>query len=192
MAFLDSKSLATMGFRSLGDNVLISEKASLYGIAKISIGSNVRIDDFCILSAGENGIQIGNYVHIACYSSLIGKGLIMLEDYTNLSSRVAVYSSNDDYSGNFMTNPMVPEAFTNVDHRPVIIKKHSIVGAGSIILPGVTLGDGCVIGALSLVKKDCDPFGIYTGTPATKIKQRSHKLLQIEKTFFQHRRSEGR
>lgn len=54
-------------------------------------------------------MYIGNYIHIAVYSSLIGSGRITLMDYSNISSRVSIYSSNDDYSGNYMSNPMVPE-----------------------------------------------------------------------------------
>lgn len=184
MAFLTSKQLSGLGFRSLGKHVQISEKASIYGASRISIGGHVRIDDFCILSAGEKGIQLGSYIHIACYTSLIGKELIRLEDYAGLSSRVAVYSSNEDYSGNSMTNPTLPEEITNADHRPVVINKHCIVGAGSVILPGVTLGEGCVVGALSLVRKDCVPFGIYVGFPAKMIGRRSQRLLEVEKHFL--------
>ena len=56
MSFLTYKQLSKIGFLSLGENVLLSEKASIYNAPKIHIGSNVRIDDFCILSAGEEGI----------------------------------------------------------------------------------------------------------------------------------------
>ena len=181
MAFLTLMQLQNMGFRSLGTNVLISDKVSLYGVTNITIGSNVRIDDFCILSAGGEGIELGSYVHIACYCSLIGKAPISLGDFSGLSSRVSIYSSSDDYSGCSMTNPMVPEAYTSVDHRPVEIGRHSIVGAGTVILPGVTLGEGCAIGALSLVTKDCTAFGIYSGVPARLIKRRDQGLLELEK-----------
>ena len=188
MAYLSSKQLSRMGFRSIGENVLISEKASIYGAARISIGSHVRIDDFCILSAGQKGIRIGDYIHIACYTSLIGKETISLADFVNLSSRVAIYSSSDDYSGNFMTNPMVSAEYTNVDHRPVILNKHCIVGAGAVILPGVTLGKGCAVGAFSLVSHDCAPFCTYVGIPAKKIKLRNRRLLKVE-TLFRIRRN---
>ena len=47
--------LEAIGFAQLGENVKISKKASIYGAANISIGNHVRIDDFCIISAGEGG-----------------------------------------------------------------------------------------------------------------------------------------
>lgn len=74
MSFYSTDELRKLGFYSVGSNVRISRKASFYGIERISIGSNVRIDDFCVLSAGLGGITIGNYIHIAVYSSLIGAG----------------------------------------------------------------------------------------------------------------------
>lgn len=180
MAFLTEAQLAAMGFASLGSNVLISDKASFYGANRIQIGNNVRIDDFCVLSAGDGGIDIGNYIHIAVYSSLIGAGKITLSDFCNISSRVAIYSSNDNYSGEYMTNPMVPARYTNVTHDNVFLGKHVIIGSGSVVLPGVTLHEGVAIGALSLVTKDCEAFGVYIGSPAKKIKNRKQGLLEHE------------
>lgn len=180
MAFLTEQQLGALGFAELGRNVLISDKASIYGASRIRVGSNVRIDDFCVLSAGEGGIEIGSYIHIAVYSSLIGAGKITIFDFVNISSRVAIYSSNDDYSGEYMTNPMVPKEFTNVNHAPVFIGKHSIIGSGSVVLPGVTLNEGVAVGALSLITKDCEAFGVYIGIPAKKIKNRKKDLLSIE------------
>ncbi|UXL11577.1 acyltransferase [Enterobacter cloacae] len=181
MAILTREEIEQIGFASVGNNVFISTKASFYGTSKIHIGNNVRIDDFCVISAGEGGVYIGNYIHIAVYSSLIGSGRITLMDYSNISSRVSIYSSNDDYSGNYMSNPMVPTEFTNVMHAPVVIGRHVIIGSGSVILPGVVLGDGAAIGALSLVKDNCDNFYIYAGNPLKKIKQRTQSLLKKEK-----------
>lgn len=181
MAILTREEIEQMGFASIGDNVFISTKASFYGTSRIHIGNNVRIDDFCVISAGEGGVHIGNYIHIAVYSSLIGSGRITLMDYSNISSRVSIYSSNDDYSGNYMSNPMVPNEFTNVMHAPVVIGRHVIIGSGSVILPGVVLGAGAAIGALSLVKDNCDNFYIYAGNPLKKIKPRTQNLLKKEK-----------
>ena len=88
--------------------------------------------------------------------------------------------SNDDYSGEFMTNPTVPPEFTHVANAPVRIGRHVIIGAGSIVLPGVTLHEGAGVGALSLIKRDCESFGMYAGSPARPVGVRSRKLLEIE------------
>lgn len=180
MGFLSKQQLQEVGFKSVGENVLLSDKVSIYGADKITIGNNVRIDDFTVLSAGEGGIDIGNYIHIAVFSSLIGAGKITLSDFCNISSRVSIYSSNDDYSGEYMTNPMIPNELTNVTKAPVFLGKHIIVGCGSVLLPGVTLGEGCAVGALALVTKSFDEFNVLAGNPAVIIKKRKRNLLDIE------------
>jgi len=180
MAFLTIQQLNQLGLKSIGENVLISEKASLYNPSNISIGSNVRIDDFSILSAGKHGIQVGNYIHIACYTCLIGNGKITLNDFCNISSRVAIYSSNDDYSGEWMTNPMIPKKYTNIQEAPVYIGRHVIIGSGSVVLPNVKINNGVAIGALSLIKEDCEKNIIYAGNPAKMISQRKTNFIQLE------------
>ncbi|SMG15121.1 galactoside O-acetyltransferase [Marivirga sericea] len=178
MAFLSTEKLNEIGFKSLGENVMISDKVSIYNPKNIQIGSNVRIDDFCILSAGEKGISIGNYVHIACYVSLIGKELIDVQDYVGISSKSAVYSSSDNYSGEYLVGPTIPDQYKDVDHRPVIFEEFSLIGAGSVILPGVTVGRGTAVGALSLVVKSLDYWGVYIGSPVKFIKERKRDLIQ--------------
>jgi len=180
MPFLTENELKSMKFKHVGRNVNVSTKASIYCPENISIGDNSRIDDFCILSAGDKGIFIGEYVHIACYSSLIGKSKIIIEDFCNISGRVSIYSSSDDFSGACLTNPTIPAAFRKVINEQVILDKHVVVGAGSVILPGVVIGEASAIGALSLVSDNCEPFWIYGGVPAKKIKERKKDLLQQE------------
>jgi galactoside O-acetyltransferase len=184
MGMMSRELLEKVGFASIGENVMISDRATFYNVSKIFIGNNVRIDDFCVLSAGIGGIVIGNNIHIAVFSSLIGAGKITLSDFSNISSRVSIYSSNDDYSGEAMTNPTIPDLYTNVKHADVYIGKHVIIGSGSIILPGVILHDCAAVGALSLISRDCEAFGIYAGNPAKKIKERKRNLLELEKTFL--------
>jgi galactoside O-acetyltransferase len=183
MTFLSQAELTAIGFASLGKDVRISDRCSVYAPHRIHIGDRTRIDDFCILSAGDGGISIGSNIHIACYTSLIGAARIELHDFANLSSRVSIYSSNDDYSGEYMTNPTVLPEFTNVTAGPVVIERHVIVGAGAVILPNVRIGLATAVGALSLVKANCDPFSIYAGIPARRIKDRSPHVIALEQQY---------
>lgn len=184
MSFLNQEEIEKLGFKSVGENCLLSRKASFYNCSNIIIGNNVRIDDFCVLSAGKKGIEIGSFIHIAVFCSLMGNEKIILNDFSGLSSRVSIYSSNDDYSGETLTNPMIPDKYKKVTHAPVTLEKHVIVGSGSIILPGVCLNTGAAVGALSLVSKDIPEFEIHSGVPARKIKNRKRDLLITENKFL--------
>ncbi|VEI18119.1 putative lipopolysaccharide biosynthesis O-acetyl transferase WbbJ [Serratia plymuthica] len=184
MGYYSESELSDFGFKSIGTNVKISKKTSFYNCSNITIGNNVRIDDFCIISAGEFGVYFGNNIHMGVYSSIIGAGKVIVHDFANISSKVSIYSSNDDYSGNYMTNPTIPVEYTNVRHDSVVIQKHVIVGSGCVILPGVTLSEGAAIGALSLVNDDCEAFYIYAGTPIKRIKKRERGLLDLEREMI--------
>lgn len=184
MAILTVAQIKKVGFKNIGLNVRISDKASIYGAEHIEIGDNVRVDDFCVLSAGKQGIKIGSHIHIAVHSSIIGQGEVIISDFANISSRVSIYSSNDDYSGLSMTSPVIDNKYTNVKHDKVFIGKHVIVGSGSVVLPGSTINHGAAIGALSMVKAELDEFTIYAGCPLRKIKERKRDILDLEIEFL--------
>lgn len=181
MAYLDENELRALGFRDFGERVRVSRLASIHGAALISLASDVRIDDFCLLSASDGFFTIGHHIHIAAYASLIGHAAITLADFCNLSGRVSLYSSSDDYSGHSLTNPTVPDEFKRVEHAPIHLGRHVIVGAGPVILPGFNIGDGAAVGALSLVRHSLDPFGIYAGAPLRRIGDRARDLLELER-----------
>jgi len=181
-SFYTTIELEELGLKKYGINVLISKKASIYGASNISIGDNVRIDDFCILSGN---ITIGNYVHIAAASLLYGgEAGIKMGDLSTVSSRSAIYAVSDDYSGESMTNPTVKDEYKNIVNKPVRIGRHVVIGTNTTILPGVNIGDGTAIGACSLVIKDCDEWGIYVGIPVKCLNERSRKIIQLEKKFL--------
>jgi len=179
MAYLSQHALDQFGFQSLGENVRISTLASIYNPHLIRLGDNVRIDDFTVVSASEEPFSIGSFVHISTHCILIGRSALTMKDYSGLSGRVSIYTSSDDYSGEFMTNPTIPEKFTNVVSAPVVLGEHVIVGAGSVILPGVTVGIGSAISSLALVTKDVPDHAIAAGIPARKIKSRSKSLIDL-------------
>jgi len=181
--FYNHQELLNLGFASIGANVLISKKASIYNPGNICIGSNVRIDDFCLLSGK---VTIGSFIHIAAYTSLCGGSAgITLADFVNLSRKIEVFAVSDDFSGETMTNPIIPEKFKNILNAPVLLHKHVLVGTSSVILPGVTLDEGCVVGALSLVKNSLPAWTINAGIPARTLRPRSKNLLRLEKAFLE-------
>jgi acetyltransferase-like isoleucine patch superfamily enzyme len=172
--------LRALGVAAVGEDVAVDPTVRIFGAARLRIGSHVRIDAFTVLSAGAGGIEIGDHVHIGAHGFLAGAGAIALRDFSGLSGRVSVYSSTDDYSGEALTNPTVPEALTNVTSAPVEIGRHVIVGAGSVVLPGVTLAEGAAVGALSVVRRSVEPFTVVAGAPARAVGARSRRLLELE------------
>jgi len=182
-SFYSVDELKNLGFKTVGDNVLISQKASIYDAENMELRSNIRIDDFCILSGK---IKIGNHVHLGAYTSLCGgrKGIV-LEDFVNLSRKIEVFAVSDDFGGASMTNPTVPDEYKNLLEAEVILKKHVLIGACSVVLPGVILEEGTVVGALSLVKNSTTAWSINAGIPARKIKDRKKDLLLLEKKLLE-------
>lgn len=180
-SFYNQEELNKLGLKSVGKNVLVSRKTSIYSPQLLSIGDNVRIDDFAVLS-GE--IVLGSYIHIAVFCALFGKAKIEIKDFSTISSRVTIYSLSDDYSGNFMTNPMVPSIYTNVREGKVTLEKHVIVGATSVILPSVVIGEGTAVGSMCLVTKSLPEWQVCAGIPAIPIKERSRNLIKLEKELI--------
>lgn len=183
MSFLSREQLMNMGFRSLGRNVLISEKASIYGADRMAIGDNVRIDDFTVLSGA---ITILRNVHVSVFCNVsAGSTGVTFDDFSGLAAGCHVFAESDDYTGQSLTNPTVPEAYRLVTRKPVHIGRHCIVGSGSRVFPGVTLGEGCSVGAMSKVTRSTEPWSIYAGTPARRIRERERTLLQREQEYLE-------
>lgn len=182
MAYLNALQLVDIGFKKLGENVKISDKAAIYNPDCIEIGDNSRIDDFCVISGN---VRIGRNVHVAAHCLVAGgeKG-ITIDDFGGLAYFVQVFSQSDDYSGRTMTNPTVPSNFKKEYKKEIYIGRHVIVGAGSIIFPGIRLEEGCSFGAMSLVRKSTKPWGVYAGNPATRVKERKMDLLQMEQMYL--------
>ncbi len=160
-------------FKSIGQNCKISPFARFYNPENIEIGDNVRIDDFCIISAGVGGIKIGNHIHIAPYSSLIGAGRIELKDYAQVAAKCSILSSSDDFSGEYLIGPQVPEETRNVTNLPVTLEKYAVLGCNSVVFPGVTIGENSGTGAFTLVRANLEPDSLYVGNPVKKIKDRN-------------------
>lgn len=177
--FYSEEELKGLGLKKYGENVLISRNAILYNPEQLEIGHDVRIDDFTTISGK---VVLQNYIHIAQFCSLYGgsEGIYM-DDFSGLSSKSIIYATSNDYSGESMTNPMVPEKYKTTDKNAAVrLCKHVVVGCMSVILPGVTVGEGSSVGAMSLCTKSLEAWGIYGGAPAKKLKERSRHLLELE------------
>lgn len=185
--YFQSDELRAFGFKRVGENVKIAKNCTIIGLENISLGSNIRIDGNVVIAAFSGYFEMGDYIHIGGSCYLGCGGGVSLADFSGLSQGVNIYSCSDDYSGKSLTNPTVPHEYLNVTSAPVSLGKHVIVGSGSVILPGVDIGEGASVGALSLVTKSLDAWGVYCGLPAKRLKERSKDLLELERKLLEGR-----
>lgn len=166
--------------KSCGKNVIIGKTVRIRYPELVEIGDNVIIDDFTYISTQ---LIIHDNVHISSGSKIIGGrgALVEMKEFSTLAPNVILSAGSDDYVGGVAT-PMVPTEYKgDVIIGNIILNKHCIVGAGSVVLPNITFHEGACVGALSLANKDLDAWKLYVGVPARYIKDRNKKqILKFE------------
>ena len=173
-----SNELKKFGFKKVGINVKIAKNCTIIGLKNISLGNNVRIDSNVVIAANSGYLKLENYIHIGAGCYLGCGGGIAFSNFSGLSQGVHIYSSSGDFSGRSLNHPTVPKKYQVVNSAPVFLKEHVIIGTGSVILPGVTIGKGSSVGALSFVPRSLDEWSVYFGVPARKISRRSYLILE--------------
>ena len=162
----------------------VDKSIKIYPLAKlvnpenVILGHHVIIDDFVFIVAKKQ-IRIGNYVHIASFSSITGGEEFSIGDYSTLSSGARIFTGTEYVYGESLLGASIPALYRKVVRLPVEIGKHCMVGANSVILPGVVLPDGVVIGAMSLVLQDTllKPWSIYAGCPVRRLRMRPKAMI---------------
>jgi galactoside O-acetyltransferase len=182
--FYTEAELAEIPFRHLGRNVKIKKTAGLYFTENISIGDNTRIDDCTQIVASGEPVVFGRNVHVASLCYISGSHGFEMEDFTGLSPGVLIFTSSDDYLGDRMTNPTLPKDLIGGPAGKVTLHKHSLIGAGSVVLPNVDVGEAATVGALSLIKHSLDAWGVYAGNPLRRLKDRKRDFLVLHEQLL--------
>jgi len=182
--FYSDQDLKNFGFKSIGNNVKIKKNVGIFFTENVSIGNNVRIDDFTIIVASGSDVIIGNNIHIAANCYIAGSDGFEMKDFSGLAPGVMIFSGSDDYSGKKLTNPTIPKKYTGGVCGKVTLEKHVIIGAGAVVLPMLTIGEGVSVGALSLVNKTLKPWGVYFGLPVKRLRERSREMLLLEREYL--------
>ncbi|HWI59184.1 MAG TPA: acyltransferase, partial [Bacillota bacterium] len=117
------------------------EYTKILGLEHIEFGHDVLIDDFTLIYARAK-IRIGNYVHIACFASLTGGAELEIGDFAAISQGARILTGTDDFKGSGFGNSTIEEKYRHTTRAPVKIGRFCIVGANSVVLPGVTIGEG--------------------------------------------------
>ena len=169
----------------IGIDVRISPLAHIVHPELVVTGDHVAIDPFVIVTTA---LELGSYVHIAPHCSIIGgaKSKLVMKDFSGFAAGCRIACASDDYKGEGLINPTIPIQYRTVVHTTVMLEKYATLGTNVVVHPGVTIGEGAVVGSCSLVTKDLEPWGIYVGIPAKKIgERRKDKVMQYAEMLMQ-------
>jgi acetyltransferase-like isoleucine patch superfamily enzyme len=163
--------------RKCGEDVYISNNVEIRRPNLVDIGSHVAIDTGFYLTTQAT---IGNYIHIGPYVSCIGgaKAILEMGDFSSIAAGARLIALGDEHLGVGLVGPTIPTPYKDklVGGR-ITIEKFAAVGTNAIVMPGVTLSEGSVLGAGSLLGRDTEPWTIYVGTPARAIKLRQKEKM---------------
>lgn len=164
-------------------NVKTFEYTKIINIENIDFGKYIIIDDFAFIYARKK-IKLGDYVHIGIYASISGGEELKVGSYSAISQGVRILTATDDFKDWGFGNSTVDDKFRNVQSAPIEIGDFCIIGANSVVLPGVKIGNGAMVGANSVVTKDLESWGIYVGN--RKIGERNkEEVLSNYKKFLE-------
>jgi acetyltransferase-like isoleucine patch superfamily enzyme len=158
--------------KDIGSDVYISQYVEIKRPNLVIIGSHVAIDTgfYCTTQ-----LVMGDYIHIGPYVSCIGgaNGLLHMGHFTTIAAGSRLICASDNHSGDGLVGPTIPLKYRDsLTCAPIILEDFASLGTNVIVTPGVTLGEGSVVGANSLLKSNTEPWTIYAGSPAKPIKTR--------------------
>jgi galactoside O-acetyltransferase len=177
--YLTEAQLRDFGFKSLGTDILVSAQARIYGPQKITLGNHVRIEDSVVLSAARGSIDIGSNVCLGRSVYVGGELGVEVHDFSRLAAHTVIYSAADSHDRQ-LTGLAATRDLPHGRGGAVVIGRHVNIGTHATIFGPARLGDGCSVGAMTLVRSDLQPWGIYAGIPARRIRERKKNLLAFE------------
>jgi len=176
---IDSPQFDNQLLKQVGEDVFISKQVEIRRPHLVSVGSHTAIDSgfYCTTAA-----EIGDYVHIAPYVTVIGgeAGVLRMGHFSSIAAGGRIICCSDAHLGAGLCGPTIPAAQRDdIIVGPVVFERFVNVATNVTIMPGVTLGEGSVVGVGAFVNKDTDPWTIYLGAPARPIRSRcKDKMLK--------------
>lgn len=131
---------------------------------KFSLGDYSVIESFACINNAVGDVMIGDHTRIGLHNTIIGP--VEIGSHVNLAQGITVTALNHNFDD---TGKRIDEQ--GVSTKPVTIEDDVWVGANAVILPGVTIGNHCVVAACAVVTKDVPPHSLVAGVPAKVIKQ---------------------
>ena len=142
-------------YKKIGIDVRISKKAEITRPEIVSLGNHISIDSWVYISTQ---IEAGG-------------------NFTNIGTGSRIVCATDDFKQG-MISPVVPLKYRTIINESVIFEDYATLGVNCVVLPGVTLSEGTIVGANSLIIKSTKPWTIYAGSPAREIGPRDKTRAQ--------------
>ncbi len=160
-----------------GNDVYINETTLISRPHLVRLGNHIGID-FGFVCTTQ--LDIGDYVHISPHVSVIGgaRASLVVEEFCFISTGARMICGSDLFQGDGLIGPIIPEEYQDKRiEEPIVLKRFSGVCANSVVMSGVTMGEGSVLGANSFLKESTEPWTIYAGSPAKPIKKRKKETM---------------
>lgn len=163
----------------IGKNIFIGNNTEIEGGALLAISDHrletevIKIGESCEIRRGAQlrswlgSIVIGNYCSVNSNTLLYGTGGIIIGNQVRIAANCLLVASQHVYDD--VSVPILQQGYTA---KGILVGDDVWIGAGVCILDGVTIGRGSVIGAGAVVRHDIEPYTVYAGVPAKKIKHR--------------------
>lgn len=178
--YFHSEELRSFGFAHVGENVRIAKNCVIIGLENIEIGDDVRVDCNTRIIAAGGFLRVGDFVHIHTGCLLGCRGGVTLENYSTISHDCRLITATDDMGGAYMVGGVVPSEATSPTIAPIVMKAHSGIAMNSSVLPGVTIGEGTIAFLHTLVNRDLEPWSLYAGSPARRLRARERGVLGFQ------------
>jgi acetyltransferase-like isoleucine patch superfamily enzyme len=174
-----------MGKNIAGKVKFCGEGVRLYPLCKMIHCQNAELDNYCqimdyaFIDAGKS-LQIGKYSTITWHCLLEGGANIKIGDRVFIGPGTKILSSTYELDG-FYAIEHIPIQCRQTRFGDITINDDAYIGANSVVLPGVTIGEGAVVGACSLVNRNLKPWGVYFGNPVKLVGERERPTEERKK-----------
>ena len=184
---IDPFSQKNMPFKKIGSNVFIDQRAYFKYPESVEIGSHCAFDNGLHITTKG---QFGSYIHVGPYVSIIGgsNSLLIAGDFSTIATGARIICMGEAHLGNGLVGPTIPEGYKDdMVGGKIILERFSNILTNAIVLPGITVGEGAVVGAGAVLGSNAEPWSIYLGNPARKIKTRKKEemIRYAQKLIYQ-------
>jgi galactoside O-acetyltransferase len=154
--------------KKVGENVRLMPLAKIANAQVVEIGDHTRVRDFAFMWGGK-GIKIGRYCDIQPHVVVWGGGTLEIGDRVSVGPGSVLLTAVYSHAPGLRMVDGLGDGMSEALYGKLTVGTDVYVGAQCTLMPNIVIGEGAVLGAGSFINKDCEPYGIYVGSPAKKI-----------------------